>query len=159
MSKHVSEANRQKTEQKIQRKLNGLKQYIENGVADFPVPKKFTLNWFAALASEPYESVSKAGDQLRTGSATHERVISSLASAQSVLENGRAEQGICLKSKRISELDAKVKKYETMVPGLSQTIVDLLDQVRELEQRISLQQAQWADKQFSVNKLKGGSNV
>ncbi|AXA04158.1 hypothetical protein CSC44_1539 [Pseudomonas aeruginosa] len=46
-----------------------------------------------------------------------------------------------------------------MVPGLSQTIVELLDQVRELEQRISLQQAQWADKQFSVNKLKGGSNV
>lgn len=159
MSKHVSEANRQKTEQKIQRKLNGLKQYIETGMADFPVPKKFSLNWFAALASAPYESVSKAGDQLRTGSATHERVISSLASAQSALENGRAEQGICLKSKRISELEAKVKKYETMVPGLSQTIVDLLEQVRELEQRISLQQAQWADKHFSVSKLKGKPNV
>ena len=159
MVKHVSEANRKKTEQKIERKLNGLKQYIENGVADFPVPKKFSLNWFAALASAPYESVSKAGDQLRTGSATHERVISSLASAQSALENGRAEQGICLKSKRISELEAKVKKYETMVPGLSQAIVDLLEQVRELEQRISLQQAQWADKHFSVSKLKGKPNV
>lgn len=159
MVKHVSEANRKKTEQKIERKLNGLKQYIENGVADFPVPKKFTLNWFVALASAPYESVSKAGDQLRTGSATHERVISSLSCAQAVLENYRAEQGICLKSKRISELEAKVKKYEMMVPGLSQTIVDLLDQVRELEQRISLQQARWADNKFSVSRLNGGSDV
>lgn len=155
MSKHVSEANRQKTEQKIQRKLNGLKHYIENGVADFPVPKKFTLNWFAALASEPYDSVSKAGEQLRAGSATHERVISSLLKAQAVLENGRAQQGNCPKSKRISELDARVKKYEALVPGLSQTILDLLGQVRELEQRISLQQAQWVDKQFSVSKIKG----
>lgn len=159
MSKHVSEANRQKTEQKIQRKLNGLKHYIENGVADFPVPKKFTLNWFAAWASEPYESVSKASDQLRAGSATHEHVITSLASAQVALEGGRAEQGKCLKSKRISELETKVKKYETVMPGLSQTIVDLLNQVRELEQRISLQQAHWTDKRFSSNKIKGRSNV
>ncbi|MFZ6044987.1 hypothetical protein ACFW0H_02550 [Pseudomonas sp. CR3202] len=159
MPKHISETNRQRSEQKIQRKLDGLKHYIENGVADFPVPKKFTLNWFAALAFEPYESVSKASDQLRTGSATHERVIASLASAQVVLENGRAEQGICLKSKRISELETKVKKYETMMPGLSQTIVDLLDQVRELEQRISLQQAQWTDNRFSASKITGRSNV
>ncbi len=159
MAKHISETNRQKTEQKIQLKLDGLKHYIENGVADFPVPKKFTLNWFTALAYEPYESVSKASDQLRSGSAAHERVITLLASAQLALEGGRAEQGKCLKSKRISELEAKVKRYETVMPGLSQTIVDLLDQVRELEQRISLQQAQWADKRFSSSKIKGRSNV
>lgn len=151
---HVSEVNRLRTAQKIERKLEALERYVKDGAADFEIPKKFTLNWFAGLASEPYESLSKGSELLRTGSAMHERVISALARAQEALEGGRVEQGVCKKTKRIEELEAKVRKYEALIPGLSQTIVDLLEEVGELKRCLSVQQAQWADKRHSFSGTK-----
>lgn len=151
---HISKANRLKAEQKIERKIQGLERYVINGQADFEIPKKFTLNWFCALASDPYERVAKGGEQLRTGAAMHKRVSEALARAQEVLEGARTHRGICKKTERIKQLEDRVKKAEALIPGLTQNIADLLEEVEDLTKRLGLEQARWADQKHNVSRIR-----
>lgn len=149
---------RDKTKDKVLRKIEALEEYWDTKQARFPMPPKgkFSANWFFNLevAAEGFEKVSKGLPCLRVGGEYHERLKVALTGSQGVYD---AIQDLDPKAMNdVAKLKAERDQLKKQLQRLAQDVLELMIENEEYRDRLGVKQAQHRD--YSKVRYLAGSN-
>lgn len=139
---------RDKTKEKVIRKIEAIEEYRDTKQARFPMPPKgrFSENWFYNLVveSERLEKVSKALPCLRAGGEYKERLKVALKDAQEVY--GAIQELDPRKCEEVTSLKAENAQLRKQLQRLAQNVLDLMVENENYRDRLGVKQARFRDK-------------
>lgn len=138
---------RDKTREKVLRKIEALEEYRDTKQARFPMPPKgkFSANWFSNLEveAEGLEKVSKALPCLRVGGEYEERLKIALRDSQGVYDAIQEFDPKAMDD--VAKLKAERDQLKKQLQRLAQDVLDLMIENEDYRDRLGVKQAQHRD--------------